>query len=172
MSVSVDPAQFAARFPGIATGLGRMQLATMLDAVTQLVVSPGAQLIRYHGRSAHLYLVWAGRLRAVLESGAHTLVLGDIGPGRWVGEVTVLDHGPATASVTALETSTLLALARDDFERLRAEHPAVAARVTQALARNLAQRLRHTHAGLLAAASPSGWLGNAGVQLVGGEADA
>lgn len=168
----VDPAQFAAHFPGIAAGLSQAQLEALLDGVTRLVVSPGTQLIRYHGRSGHLYLVWSGRLRAALETGAHTLVLGDIGPGRWVGEVTVLDHGPATATVTATEVSTLLALARDDFERLRAQHPAVAARLTQALARNLAQRLRRTHAGLLAAASPSGWLGSAGLRLVGAEREA
>jgi CRP-like cAMP-binding protein len=68
--------------------------------------------------------------------------------------------------------STLLVLARDDFERLRAQHPALAARLVQALARNLAQRLRHTHAGLLAATSPSGWLGSAGLRLVGAEHDA
>lgn len=168
----VDPAQFAVHFPAIAAGLSQAQLEALLDGVTRLVVSPGTQLIRYHGRSGQLYLVWSGRLRASLESGAHTLVLGDIGPGRWVGEVTVLDHGPATATVTAVEVSTLLALARDAFERLRAQHPAVAARLTQALARNLAQRLRRTHAGLVAATSPSGWLGSAGLRLVGAERDA
>lgn len=169
MSRPADPAQFATRFPAIAAGLAPAQLEVLLDGMTRLVVSPGTQLIRYHGRSAQLYLVWSGRLRASLESGAQTLVLGDIGPGRWVGEVTVLDHGPATATVTAVEVSTLLALARDDFERLREEQPAVAARLTQALARNLAQRLRRTHAGLVAAAAPSGWLSSAGVQLAGAE---
>jgi CRP-like cAMP-binding protein len=168
----VDSAQFAAHFPAIAAGLSQAQLKALLDGVTKLVVSPGTQLIRYHGRSGQLYLVWSGRLRASLESGAHTLVLGDIGPGRWVGEVTVLDHGPATATVTATEVSTLLVLARDDFERLRAQHPELAARLVQALARNLAQRLRHTHAGLLAATSPSGWLDSVARQLVGAEAGA
>lgn len=166
MSRPADPAQFATHFPAIVAGLTPVQLGALLDTMTGLVVSPGTQLIRYHGRSGQLYLVWSGRLRASLENGAQTLVLGDIGPGRWVGEVTVLDHGPATATVTAVEVSTLLALARDDFERLRAEHPAVAARLTQALARNLAQRLRRTHAGLVGAAAQATDLNRVAHELI------
>jgi CRP-like cAMP-binding protein len=101
-----------------------------------------------------------------VETDHRPVVLGEIGPGKWAGEVTVLDQGPATATVAAVEASTLLALSREAFEELRARHPRIAARLVQALCRDLANRLRRTQLGLNS--GDSGWASRAGL-LIGAE---
>jgi CRP-like cAMP-binding protein len=144
---TIPETEFERLFPAIAADVGRGEIAPLLAALEEIRVAAGAPLIGYRGRSDHLYFIRAGRMRVWLEAEGQPLVLGEIGPGKWVGEVTVLDHGPATATVAAVETSTLLSLSRAAFDELRARHPRIAARLVQALCRDLANRLRRTQFG-------------------------
>lgn len=161
-------AAFTACFPALAASAPET-LAPLLHALTPVRVTAGQELIRYGGHSDCLYLIWHGRLRAALDVAGRRLVLGELGPGKWVGEVTLLDHGPATATVLAVEDSRLLALGRDAFERLHLAQPRLAACLVQALSRDLAARLRHTHADIVDAARDRVVATRAGRRLVGAE---
>jgi CRP-like cAMP-binding protein len=157
-------AGFSRRFPSIAANVGLADITALLTAMSVITVATGEQLITYRGRSDRLFFIWQGQLRVWVEADHRPLVLGEIGPGKWVGEVTVLDGGPATATVAAVEASTLLALSREAFERLRDSHPRIAARLVQALCRDLANRLRRTRLSLNG--DDSGWVSQAG-RLIG-----
>ncbi len=163
-----DAAAFAARFPALAAPAPE-SLAPLLHALVPVAATAGEELIRYGGHSDCLYLIWDGRLRAALDVAGRRLVLGELGPGKWVGEVTLLDQGPATATVVAAEDSRLLALGRTVFERLQLAYPRLAACLMQALSRDLAARLRHTHADIVDAVRDHEAAARAGRRLVGVE---
>src|SRR5262245_13513463 len=74
------------------------------------------------------------------------LKVGLLGPGEIVGEISWLDGQPISATVRALETSSVIALSIPTLERKLAEDPAFAARFFRAVATLEAKRLRTTSA--------------------------
>ena len=83
-------------------------LAIKLAPVT---VSPGETVFRQGDRGDRFYVVENGRCEISID-GEH---VADAWPGETFGEIALLRDVPRTATVTALEDSTLLALERDDF---------------------------------------------------------
>lgn len=63
-----------------------------------------------------------------------------VGIGGFVGELALLDNGPRTARVVALEPVTTLCVLRSAFRRLLRAEPSIAV----AIAEELARRLRST----------------------------
>jgi CRP-like cAMP-binding protein len=56
-----------------------------------------------------------------------------LGPGDFFGELAILGDGRRSATVTAVDPSTLLVFFGTEFRRLEAELPEVAARIRQAV---------------------------------------
>src|SRR5262249_45812457 len=73
---------------------------------------------------AALYLVNAGLVRAQIESneGAQ-VILGDYGRGQVFGEMSLLDGGPRTSTVMALEDTEVLSLKRSLLLELITKYP-------------------------------------------------
>jgi CRP-like cAMP-binding protein len=67
-----------------------------------------------------------------------------IGPGRSLGEMSLLDGHTRSASVRATSNLTLIVLKREDFSRLMTEHPVTANRVVVGIASLLSRSLRNT----------------------------
>jgi aquaporin Z len=80
------------------------------------------------------YLVERGALQ-VTRGGR---VLAELGPGSWVGEMSLLLDEPRTATVIAATEAQLRPVTRDSFGRLLAEDP----HRTQDLVRQLARRVK------------------------------
>lgn len=140
MAVEID--DFCKRFPALAKGLDRNQISTLLSILSTRKLPAGQTLITENTTSDTLYLLWDGRLKATLEGKDETIDLGLTLPGQWVGEVSMLDAGSATATITADQDSTLLALTAADFWALDAREPIITGRLLQALIKVLAERLR------------------------------
>lgn len=168
MSADLPPHEFLARFPRLAA-LAQSDVRPLLECLERREVPAGELLIRHRSRSQQLLFIWSGRLRVWLEGRREQLALGEVGAGRWVGEATLLDHGGATASVSAAEPSVLFALSHASFEALRAAHPALAARLIQALSRDLADRLRQTQLELITPHNEREEARLAGERLIGAE---
>lgn len=108
----------------IAAELARIPLLAGLDADEIAALARNA-FIRHLARgqilftegepSDHLFLVRSGRLRVFLVS-AHgeELVLSICGPGETLGELSVLDREPRSATVDALERTELIAISGDE----------------------------------------------------------
>ena len=97
----------------------------VLDKFTTQIVDAGTQLIREGQPGSHLWVVVAGRCD-VTSAGAEVARLG---PGAAVGEISLVSGKPAVADVVAAERTVLLRLAREDFEAVVTDHPALLARV-------------------------------------------
>jgi CRP/FNR family transcriptional regulator, cyclic AMP receptor protein len=83
-------------------------------------------------------VILEGRVKvaASTEDGTE-VVLSFKGPGELLGEVAAADLEPRCAAVRALEPVVVLALARDDFERFLAQHPAVSLQVLRVVTARL-----------------------------------
>jgi CRP/FNR family transcriptional regulator, cyclic AMP receptor protein len=93
------------------------------------------------------YRVEEGLLKASVDTPAGgERILGILGPGSVVGELSMIDGAPRSASVTALRDSKLSFLSRGDFEAFGRSRPELYRHVTTLLAR----RLRDTNDALVA----------------------
>jgi extracellular factor (EF) 3-hydroxypalmitic acid methyl ester biosynthesis protein len=104
-------------------------------------VSANAQIIVEGQHLDALYFVLQGLL------GIRSEALGDstlthLGPGEILGEMSLLENKPASATVLAVENSLLLALPCDLLQRKLDENPHLAARFYHALGRIVSGRLR------------------------------
>ena len=86
----------------------------------------GAILLREGEEPTRVLVLTEGRTKAVTftEEGRE-VVLGFMGPGSLLGEVATIQNRPRSATVTALEPCTALALAAGDFWALLEEHPRI-----------------------------------------------
>lgn len=98
-----------------------------------------------------LHVVEEGLLEVVVAG----RVVARVGPGSWVGEVGLLDPGPASATVRTLTDTVTLTLDPVQLDALVRDEPAIARAVVRAMARSLAQRLRDLATVVVADPSPA-----------------
>jgi CRP/FNR family cyclic AMP-dependent transcriptional regulator len=119
-------------------GLNQREIARIASLVDELRVDPG-DVLCVEGRTGNEFFVIAsGRAEATLR-GEH---LAYLGPGAFFGEMSLLDRGPRSATITATTSMQLLVLDARSFLGLLSDHPAVARKVM----RGLAERLRECEA--------------------------
>ncbi len=140
--MQITPEYFNKRFS--ALGLGPDGVASLLMFLAPLELNTDEALITHGQVSDTLFFLCSGRLRMTIDTGSAKLILGDIVPGRWVGEFGFIDPGKATASVTAQEASSVLALSHEKMSELQEKLPGTASELLQRLSLDLAKRLRET----------------------------
>ncbi len=113
-----------------------------------------AFLLRQGAPTRGAYLLRAGTVAATVRlPGGETLAVAEIPAGGVIGEMSLLDHGTCSASVTALSPVDALFIPRDDF-RVLVARSAAALRVQHTFTRNLCAKLSALNARLLAYPAP------------------
>jgi CRP-like cAMP-binding protein len=129
----------------LASLLGTDDLAPLLDRTMPLAVGAGQVLLKDSEATDSMYMVLSGRLEVHVELGAHTIRLGEIVSGNWVGEVAYYTQcRTACSTVVAIENSTLLRLPFEAYADLMRSQAEVACRLSHVLISMLVQRLRAT----------------------------
>jgi CRP-like cAMP-binding protein len=123
-------------------------LSTKLFANTKPVrLAAGEILFRAGASDDGCYRVDDGLLKVTIVSGSGAeRILAFLGPGAIVGELSIIDGLPRSATVVAVRNSAASFLSRADFEAFAEKHP----EVYKSLVRLLAQRLRETDAAVAA----------------------
>jgi len=80
------------------------------------------------------YIIDQGKVRVHCEVDGHDKFLCELGSGDYFGELGVLNQDKRSASVTALEDSTLLCLDKNNFIDLTKTHPVLGKRINDVLA--------------------------------------
>jgi CRP-like cAMP-binding protein len=136
--VSVDRRELLRSIP-IFSSLSDRELDLLLTYTTTKRVKKRAFLCRRGDPGHQLFAVMEGRLRVVGEGGeGREVVFNFMDPGDVIGEISLLDAQPRSASVEAVEDATLLALHRRDLLPFFERNPKAAMK----LATVLAERLR------------------------------
>ena len=117
-----------------------------LQRISELAVprtfEPGQTVFREGDCSDTCYIVRSGRARAVRgHSDGRTITLATFGPGDIFGELAMFEDERRSATVEALEPTSLIGVLGPDMRRLMSEHPEISMRLAIALGR----RLRETN---------------------------
>ena len=91
-------------------------------------------------KSNALAILLTGRARVVsADSRGREVILATLGPGDYIGEMSIIDNEPHSATVRAEVQTDVLLLGRADFARCLAEN----ASMSLVVMRGLVKRLRH-----------------------------
>lgn len=90
-------------------------------------------------------LLLEGRLEVFRndDSGARKKIT-DVGPGKLIGEMSLIDGMPYSATAVASAISTLVMLSRDNMQRICEERPRAGNQLLWKVANLLSLRLRQT----------------------------
>ncbi len=73
--------------------------------------------------SDSLWVIGDGRVALSAKHGASDAPLGELGPGDWLGELSLLNTGQRQCTATALTALVALELRQSDFQKLMATKP-------------------------------------------------
>jgi CRP/FNR family transcriptional regulator len=138
---SAEVVELLARVPVLST-LMTDDLERIADLAVPRAFEPGQVVFREGDASDTCYIVRSGRARAVREHvGGRTITLATFGPGDIFGELALFEDELRSATVEAIEPTSVVAVLGPDMRRLMVEHPGISARLVIALGR----RLRETN---------------------------
>ncbi|MBI1965787.1 MAG: cyclic nucleotide-binding domain-containing protein [Betaproteobacteria bacterium] len=142
-------AEFTARFPALADELGQAGLAKLLEATTSLELPDGRKVIRDRMPVDSLYMILDGKVSISVEANGRSIKLGELGPGEWLGEVSVLSGELLASSTVTTETPVrFLRLKHEKFEELIWKSEEISSVLLRQLVLMLADRLRKSGATL------------------------
>jgi CRP-like cAMP-binding protein len=99
----------------------------------EIDVPAGKVLMRQGEHADEFFVVISGTVRIERDE----VIVRSLGPGSFLGEAALLDHGPRTATATTAVPSRLLVLGHRQFDQLVSEFPSIRASVLAAVARRL-----------------------------------
>ena len=128
---------------GLFGGLDDDAIAALASELRAALFDPGAMVMREGEHAREMFVVLSGELEVVRHSpnGAESRVA-LLGPGNWVGDMSVIDPQPRSASVRTLAPSILLVVTTEDLDRLYRRDMRSYLLVVLNIARELARRLR------------------------------
>jgi CRP-like cAMP-binding protein len=124
------------------SGLDENELAKIAKVSQIRTVAKDKEIFHSGDEPDSVFVVVNGKVKIVVTtSDGKELILAVLGAGQVVGEMALLDSSPRSATVVASTTVELLALSRDDFQRILDTEP----RISVKLLGILCQRLRRAN---------------------------
>jgi len=117
-------------------GMSDRSIEIVADIVREASFSAGASLVCEGEPGETFMIIREGT--ATVDQGGRTLR--ELGAGDFLGEIALIDGGPRTASVTAVEPVQALVIDRSGFARLMSEFPVIRFDLVSALTQRLRKR--------------------------------
>lgn len=116
------------------------QAESIADAVVKRRYKRGECIVEQGKKSNSLAIVLTGRARVITtDSRGREVILATMNPGDYVGEMSLIDNQPHSATVRCEVQTDALILGRAEFARCLPENSSMA----YAVMKGLVQRLRH-----------------------------
>lgn len=129
----------------IFDGLNNDELAQVAMICRERRLQKGEAITRQGQSGDELYIVTQGFVEVVLGEGAATSrVVVNLGSGQIIGEMSLVDQGPRSATVRAIEDPTIVqVIQRRDFDNLCQNNFHIGFIVMRNIAADLSFKLRH-----------------------------
>jgi CRP/FNR family transcriptional regulator, cyclic AMP receptor protein len=121
---------------GLFDALSKKDLRSLLDAA-KATKCPEGKVIVTEGEQAGvgLHIVLEGKVK--VSKGGRTRAT--LGPGAYFGEISLIDGGPRTATVTAVTSVRMLSITAWAFSSLLNQNPAIARKLLVELCKRIRQ---------------------------------
>jgi CRP/FNR family transcriptional regulator, cyclic AMP receptor protein len=134
------------RTPSTQLPLSTEEAAIVVAHMRLVDFPPGSTVLREGeaARSEYMLLLLEGQVQVDTQGAgqASSVTISVLGPGAIVGEMSLLDGAPRSATCTAMGPVRAAALTRKALETLIDQHPKAAAKLMMGVAQRLAERLR------------------------------
>lgn len=117
--------------------LDREQIINLADKLQLQQIEAGEVLFAQGAEGATLYIVALGVLEVVRQGGAVSEVIGCIGAGDYIGEISLLTGAPHEAMAVAQTHCEIYSLTREAIKPLLSENPMLASSFDQSARRGL-----------------------------------
>lgn len=123
--------------------------AAEIDILSQYIekenASSGMVLCKEGSMGNSLFYIVKGKIEIKKEAtdGRQT-VMAQFNKGSTVGEMSLIEDTPRSATATALEDVELLVLTHVNFEKILEINPAIGIKILRNIAKSISTRLRHT----------------------------
>lgn len=121
-------------------GLSNEDLARLGRMVEEIHLTAGQKLFKEGTDGQHAYVIWSGQMEVYKETSEGTVTLAVLESRDILGEMSLVEHGPRTASARAKTDATLLVISRNQFYSLLENSSAAAL----AMLHTIIKRLRAT----------------------------
>lgn len=126
-------------------GFKVQELELIASYATLTEIKKGEILFEEGDRGDYVCFVVDGKLEVVKESaGGKARVLTTLSRGRSIGEGSIVDDSPRSATVRADTNASLIILSRDAFESILDQFPEIGIKLLKGIARLLSLSLRKT----------------------------
>lgn len=120
------------------SALTEAQTVQLAGAVSKQSVKRGELIVEQGKKSRNLFVILSGRARVVMvDRRSKEVILAILGPGDYIGEISLIDGKSHSANVQAEVQTDLLVLGHAAFKQCLAENPAIANSVIKGMASRL-----------------------------------
>jgi signal transduction histidine kinase len=128
-------------------GLSAAEAEELCRSAGRVFLDPGDRLLEEGAPGDALYIIVSGEFEVTKRAGGHDVVLATRKAGEYIGEMSLIERAPRSASVRAATRGEVLKVGPDALQRLLVSHPEAAT----SLLRTVAGRLRSTESSLVQA---------------------
>ncbi len=121
------------------------EIETLAKYVQAYSAAPGTVIFHESDRGGFMCLVIEGGAEIFKQDAKYgSKRIGQIEPGKTIGEMALVDGEPRSATCICPQQSTLVMLTREQFVRIIREHPALSVNILLKIVTMMSRRLRQT----------------------------
>ncbi len=127
---------------GLFSEFTHSELESFCDLTDAIQVRKGERIVRQDEPGDSMFVLLEGTATVVHRKDGKSFELARLGPGDFFGELALVDEGPRSADVEALEGCTLVKISQGVIRALAGVYPSAAFKLLIAVGRVLVARMR------------------------------
>lgn len=117
-------------------GMSALELNAISAFLEARRYKKGQHIFKQGDKGTEMFIVKSGSIRSLaVDRDGNERDLYDFGPGRFFGEMSIIENEPRSATCIAIENSELFVLEGIDFYRLVWEHPMLGSKMLSSMAK-------------------------------------
>ena len=105
----------------------------------------GETIVEESNIGQEMYIIVEGEVQVILKREDTLLVLAKLGPGGFVGDMSLLTEHPRSATVKSLSKCKTLIFKREYLESIMEKYPSTSAKFLKAIAEELCERIQNAN---------------------------